>query len=72
MAEAKKWCNAMCDRIWHYILIQFTQPSTYRGLALIATAIGITMAPELYEAITAAGLLVSGIIGAAFPDNTKS
>jgi hypothetical protein len=71
MAEAKKWCNEMCERIWRYILMQLTQPSTYRGLALIATAVGITAAPELYEAITAAGLLVSGIIGAAFPDKVK-
>jgi hypothetical protein len=54
-----------------YFLKQFQQTSTWRGLVLIATALRITLEPAQAEAITAAGLLVSGLIAALFPDEVK-
>jgi hypothetical protein len=47
---------------------QGREPSTYRGLSLLASAIGIYLRPELIAAITAAGLGLSGLIAVLFPD----
>lgn len=54
-----------------YIMDRMKEPSTWRGLALIFTACGIALKPEQVEAITFVGLFVSGIIGAASPDNKQ-
>jgi hypothetical protein len=51
-----------------YILDRAKEPSTWRGLVLILTAIGVPMAPAMADAVVAAGLAVAGLIGAALPD----
>jgi len=52
----------------HFARTQGTQASTWRGLALIISACGIYIRPELAAAITAVGMAVSGLIGVLFPD----
>lgn len=46
-----------------FILERGKEASTWRGLVAIATAAGISLSPELGEAIVALGLAVIGILG---------
>lgn len=46
-----------------YILDRAKEPSTWRGLCLFLTAIGVPVAPEYMEAIVSVGLSLSGLIG---------
>jgi hypothetical protein len=50
-----------------YILDRAKEPSTWRGLILVLTAIGVPIAPAMADAIVAAGLAVAGLIGVATP-----
>lgn len=54
-----------------YLIARLKEPSTWRGLVLIATACGAVLSPDQREAIVTGGLLVVGLIGAAIAD-TKS
>jgi hypothetical protein len=51
-----------------YVLERMKEPSTWRGLVLLLTALGVPMAPGLSDAIIAAGLGLAGLIGAVMPD----
>ena len=51
-----------------YLLARLKEPSTWRGLAVLATAAGVQMSPEQIAAIVPVGLAVAGAIGAFFPD----
>jgi hypothetical protein len=51
-----------------YLLARLQEPSTWRGLVLIATACGTAISPAQQEAIVTVGLMVAGLIGAAFPE----
>lgn len=51
-----------------YILERMKEPSTWRGLTLLLTALGVPLAPGLSDAIIAAGLGIAGLIGAVMPD----
>lgn len=51
-----------------YILNRLREPSTWRGLVLIATAFGVPIKPELMEPIIATGLAVTGLIGVVTQD----
>ena len=51
------------------LLEQLKQPSTWRGLVLLSSAFGFAVRPDVGEAIIAAGLALSGLIGVlAGPD----
>lgn len=54
-----------------YILARLQEPSTWRGLVLIASALGAALSPDQKEAIVTGGLLLAGIIGAAVPDKSS-
>ena len=51
-----------------YLLARLQEPSTWRGLVLIATALGAVLSPDQQEAIVSGGLLLAGLIGSALPD----
>tara|TARA_R110000822_G_scaffold2158_4_gene10380 strand:- start:206 stop:373 length:168 start_codon:yes stop_codon:yes gene_type:complete len=51
-----------------YLLERAKEPSSWRGLLLLLTAIGIPVAPQLADAIIAVGLALAGLIGVATPD----
>lgn len=55
-----------------YLIARLQEPSTWRGLVLIATACGVALSPDQQEAIVIAGLLVAGLIGATVPDKSPS
>lgn len=44
------------------------EASTWRGLVMAATAMGITISPEMLEAILAVGTGLTGLIGILTPD----
>ena len=46
-----------------YLLDRAKEPSSWRGLVLLATAAGVNVAPELANAIIGTGISVSGLIG---------
>jgi hypothetical protein len=54
--------------MFNYVLRMLTQPSSYAGIGVLATAIGIS-APA-YQAITAAIAAVAGLV-AFFVDGNK-
>ena len=55
-----------------YLLARLKEASTWRGIALLLTAFGVQVAPEVQEAVITAGIAVAGAVGVLFPDSTKS
>lgn len=51
-----------------YLLDRMREPSSWRGLTLLLTAIGVPLAPGVADAVIAVGLAVAGLIGAVAPD----
>jgi hypothetical protein len=51
-----------------YLIARAKEPSSWRGLFLILTAIGVPVAPEMADAIITIGLGLAGAIGVAAPD----
>lgn len=51
-----------------YIFDRLKEASTWRGITLFLTALGIPMAPGLTEAIISAGLAITGLIGVVTKD----
>jgi hypothetical protein len=49
-------------KIVNILLQRLSENSTWRGLILIATAVGVKIEPELQEAILVAGLSLVGLI----------
>ena len=46
-----------------YILDRLTEASTWRGIILMATAVGINISPDMQTAIVSAGLAAAGLVG---------
>jgi hypothetical protein len=55
-----------------YLLARLKEASTWRGIALLLTAFGVQVAPEVQEAVISVGIAVAGAVGILFPDSTKS
>ena len=51
-----------------YVIERMKEPSTWRGLIMLLTAIGVPVAPAMADAIISVGLAVAGLIGVATPD----
>lgn len=54
--------NKKMNKMINILLDKLSENSTWRGLILIATAVGIKIDPEMQEAILAAGLGLIGLI----------
>lgn len=54
-----------------YILARLKEPSSWRGVVLLLTSLGITLSPEQAEAIIAIGMAVAGAVGVFAPDGRK-
>lgn len=54
-----------------YIIARLSEASTWRGLAMLVTMVGIKMSPEQANAIMTAGLSVVGALGVFLPDLKK-
>lgn len=51
-----------------YILDRLKEPSSWRGLVMIATAFGVSVNTELMDSIIVAGTGLAGVIGFVFKD----
>lgn len=51
-----------------FIVARLKEASTYRGLMLILTALGVVLRPEVGEALIAFGMGAAGLIGVFVPD----
>jgi hypothetical protein len=51
-----------------YILARAAEASTWRGVILLLTAVGIPVAPALADQIVTAGLAVAGLVGVLSAD----
>jgi hypothetical protein len=47
-----------------YIIERLKEPSTWRGMVAMATALGVALSPEQQAAIVAGGLAIIGLVGA--------
>ena len=56
------------DALKSYLLARAGEPSTWRGLILVATAADTVLSEDQKEAIVTLGLFLAGAIGALFPD----
>jgi len=54
-----------------HMLARLREASTWRGLILLATALGLSLEPAQEEAIVVAGLGLAGLIGVLLPDGGK-
>lgn len=54
--------------MFQYILERAKEPSTWRGVVLLATAGGVNIAPELANAIVAFGIGLAGLLGVVTKD----
>jgi hypothetical protein len=58
----------MNDEAKAYIRARLREPSTWRGIILILTAVGVPIAPQMGEAIICVGLALAGGVGVVTPD----
>lgn len=54
-----------------FIKTKLSESSTWRGLVALATALGLTLSPELSDAIVAAGLGLIGVINVIIKEKKK-
>lgn len=54
-----------------WILARLKEPSTWRGIVLLLTALGIRIQPDVWEYIAAAGMAIAGLIGVLTADEPK-
>ena len=51
-----------------YVIARLKEPSTWRGLVLLVTSLGVALNEEQSTAIIAAGIALAGAIGVLIPD----
>lgn len=51
-----------------YLLARLKEPSTWRGIIFLASALGATIRPDLAEAIIILGVALAGGVAVATPD----
>lgn len=51
-----------------YMLERLKEPSTWRGITLLLTALGVPLAPGVSDAIISLGLAITGLIGVVTKD----
>jgi len=54
--------------MFNFLLERGKEPSTWRGLSLFLTAVGIYIDPTLYTQITTIGVGIAGLIGMVTKD----
>lgn len=58
-------------KLYHYLLTQFSQASTWRGIILIISSAGAMVSEDAKEAILTFGIMAAGLVGVLFPDQLK-
>lgn len=57
---------------WRYVLDRAKEPSSWRGLVWILTALGAHIDPDQALAIGTVGAAIAGAIGVFFPESSKA
>lgn len=47
------------------------EPSTWRGLVWILTALGVSLSPESWQYLTTAGMALAGLVGCVTADRMR-
>ncbi len=47
----------------NFFLNRLSEPSTWRGLVMLATGFGVALSPETIEQVVVAGTAMTGLIG---------
>lgn len=55
----------------NYLLSRFKEPSTWRGIIMIATAYGMHISPDQAYAIASFGMAMAGGAGVVAPDSVR-
>jgi hypothetical protein len=59
------------NKFVQFVMNRLGEQSTYNGLTLLCTLVGIAISPEQTHAIAAFGASVVGLISTFFPDSSK-
>lgn len=54
-----------------WFLARFREPSTWRGLVWLLTALGVSLSPDAWAHITTIGMAVAGLIGVLTREETS-
>jgi hypothetical protein len=54
-----------------FVIARLREASTYRGLMLILTGLGVALRPEVADAIVAFGMAAAGLVGVFVPDQSE-
>lgn len=54
-----------------YLIERLKEPSTWRGLIMVATGLGAGWSPESQTLIVSTGVALAGVVGTILPDSWK-
>lgn len=52
-----------------YVVNRAKEASTWRGVIMLLTAVGLKITPEMADAIISVGIAVAGLVGMLLPDS---
>ena len=57
------------DMLKVYVINRAKEASTWRGIVMLLTAVGLKITPEMADAIISVGIAVAGLLGMLLPDS---
>lgn len=57
------------DMLKLYVVNRAKEASTWRGIVMLLTAVGLKITPEMADAIIGVGIAVAGLVGMLLPDS---
>lgn len=57
------------DMLKLYVVNRAKEASTWRGVIMLLTAVGLKITPEMADAIISVGIAVAGLVGILLPDS---
>ena len=57
------------DMLKLYVVDRAKEASTWRGVIMLLTAVGLNISPEMADAIISVGIAVAGLLGMLLPDS---
>lgn len=55
----------------NWVLARLREPSTWRGLLWLLTAMGVSLRPDVWEQVAAIGMAMAGLIGVLSQEGPK-
>lgn len=71
MTESIGFSEGRRSAVLRFVIARLKEASTYRGMMLILTGLGVALRPEVAEAIMACGVAVAGLAGVLLPDTAE-